>query len=175
MIETWKPVTFAPYGEKYVVSNLGRVKPIVKSKYSSAKGELLKPGIGARGYGFVTLYSGGQSRQLAVHRLVALAFIGDPPEGRNIVCHLDDDKLNNVADNLIWGDNYDNMRHMIDHRRSLVGSKNPRALLDDVKVRTIRRLYAEGGVTQTSLALQFGIDQTIVSRVVLRQSWQHVQ
>ena len=171
MIEQWKPVPVTPYGDKYVISNLGRVKPITKSKFSSAKGEFLKPGVGARGYGFVTFYHNGQSKQCAVHRLVALAFIGDPPKGKNKVCHLDDNKLNNVADNLVWGDNYDNMRHMIEHRRSLVGSKNPRALLDEVKVLTIRRLYEAGGVSQASLAKEFGVHQTIISRVVRRQSW----
>jgi len=83
-------------------------------------------------------------------------------------------KLNNVADNLVWGDNYDNMRHMVEHRRSLVGSKNPRALLDDVKVRSIRELYAQGGYSQTEVAELFGVNQTQVSRVILRQAWKHI-
>jgi len=172
--EVWKPVFFKPFNRKYLVSNLGRVKAIKKSKYSNNKRMCLKPGVGARGYAFVTLYHNKQSKQLAVHRMVAYAFIGNPPKGKNIVCHLDDNKLNNVADNLVWGDNYDNMRHMVEHRRSLVGSKNPTAKLDDIKVQTIRRLYSEGSYTQTELAEVFEVDQTIVSRVVLRQSWKHI-
>lgn len=174
MLEIWKPVPYEPFSEKYLISNLGNVKPIKKSKYSPAKGEFLKPGFKQKGYKHVTFYHDGQKKQADVHRMVALAFIGQPPEGKNLVCHLDDNKLNNIADNLIWGDNADNMRHMVEHRRSLVGSKNPRALLNDVKVRTIRRLYAEGGVSQTSLALQFGVNQTIISKVIRRQSWKNV-
>lgn len=174
MKEIWKPVPFKPFDKKYQISNLGKVKPIKKSKYANNKREFLKPGIGARGYAFVTFYHEGQLKQCSVHRMVAYVFLGDPPEGKSIVCHLDDNKLNNVADNLIWGDPSDNMRHMVEHRRSLVGSKNPRALLNDVNVLTIRKLYGEGSYTQTELAETFGVDQTIISRVVLRKSWKHI-
>ena len=175
MKEIWKPVPYKPFDKKYLVSNIGRVKPIIISKYSGNKSEFLKPGVGASGYGHVALYHDGMKKQAFVHRMVAYAFIGIPPEGKNLVCHKDDNKLNNVADNLVWGNNTDNMRHMIEHRRSLVGSKNPRALLDDVKVQTIRRLWEEGSYSQTELAATFGVDQTIISRVVLRKSWKHVK
>ena len=78
MIEIWKPVPFEQFSSKYIVSSIGRVKPINKSKYSSAKGEFLKNGVGARGYACVTLYNGGKSKQCFVHRMVALVFIGGP-------------------------------------------------------------------------------------------------
>lgn len=172
--QIWKPVPHKPFDKKYIISNLGNVKPIKKSKYSHMRGTYLRYGVGARGYAFITLYHNSQSKQCLVHRMVAYAFIGNPPKGKNIVCHLDDNKLNNVADNLIWGDNFDNMRHMVEHRRSLAGSKNPKAKLDDIKVQTIRQLYAEGSYTQTQLAEVFEVNQTVVSRVVLRQSWKHI-
>ncbi len=174
MKEIWKPVPYKPFDKKYEVSIVGNVRPIIKSKYSTLKGKYLKYGVGSSKYAFVTLYHEGQHRQCLVHRMVAYVFIGDPPKGKNLVCHIDDNKLNNVADNLVWGDNSDNMRHMVEHRRSLVGSKNPRALLDDVKVQTIRKLYGEGSYSQVELAATFGIDQTIVSRVVNRKSWRHI-
>lgn len=172
--ELWLPVHLKPFDEKYLVSNKGRVKPIKKSKYANNKRMCLKPGVGARGYAFTTLYHNGVSKQLAVHRMVAYAFIDNPPKGKNIVCHLDDNKLNNVTENLVWGDNYDNMRHMVEHRRSLAGAKNPKAKLDDVKVITIRKLYEEGSYSQSKLAVTFGVHQTIISKVIRRQSYRNV-
>lgn len=174
MQELWKSVPFKPFNEKYQVSNLGKVKPIKKSKFSNMKGEFLRYGVGARGYAFVTFYHEGIHKQCSVHRLVAYAFIGDPPKSKNIVCHLDDNKLNNVADNLIWGSPQDNMRHKVERGRSLVGSKNPRALLNDVNVRTIRRLYQEKCHSQAELALLFGVNQTQISRIVRGEHWGHI-
>jgi hypothetical protein len=72
-------------------------------------------------------HSPGEKVPEYVHRLVALAFLGDPnppdpdfpdtPEGRRArrdyvrpfeVCHDDDDKSNNRLDNLYWGTRSDN-------------------------------------------------------------------
>ena len=44
-----------------------------------------------------------------VHRLVAKAFHGLPPEGKNDCHHLDEDKLNNIPDNLQWVSRKTNM------------------------------------------------------------------
>lgn len=174
MIELWKPVPFEPFGSKYVISNLGRVKPIKKSVFSRAREDCLKYGIGARGYAFVSLYCDGLVKQCSVHRMVAIAFIGSPPDGKNIVCHLDDNKTNNAVDNLVWGSAADNMKQMRDHRRSLFGSKNPRALLNDVKVREIRNLYSQGGVTYKCLALDYGVSPSTIERIVSRKNWSYL-
>ena len=45
--------------------------------------------------------------------------------------------------------------------------------LTDDAVRDIRRRYA-GGVKQKHLAREYGIDRTIISRIVTRKRWQHV-
>ncbi|WP_420847067.1 HNH endonuclease [Methanorbis rubei] len=50
----------------------------------------------------------------------------------------------------------------------------PTALSPDV-VRTIRRLYAAGGVTQERLAVQFGISRHSVSRITRRATYAEVE
>ena len=174
MQEIWKPVPFEPFSSRYIISNLGRVKPIKKSKFSNSKEEFLKPGVGARGYGYVVLYCDGAKKQCAVHRMVAMAFIGDPPEGKEFVCHLDDVKTNNVVTNLMWGDHFDNMGHKVAHGRSMRGSKHPRAVLTEDKVRLIRRLSSEGA-TGVTIAKELGIATPLVSQVLLRKTWGHVE
>jgi hypothetical protein len=106
--------------------------------------------------------------------MVALAFLGEPLKGKTLVCHLDGNRMNNRVDNLVWGSNTDNMRHMIEHGHSIKGVDVNLAKLDDDKVRTIRRLYSGGGYSQMRLAAMFGVHQSVISDVVLLYTWKHV-
>ena len=54
------------------------------------------------------------------------------------------------------------------------GPQNPKARLSDDDVREIRRL-AVGGVTQRDLAAQYGVDQSLISRIVTRRRWAHLE
>jgi DNA-binding transcriptional regulator LsrR (DeoR family) len=53
------------------------------------------------------------------------------------------------------------------------GEANPNAKLTAGTVRAIRAAYASGR-TQVSVAAEFGIRQTDVSKLVRRESWKHV-
>jgi len=46
---------------------------------------------------------------MKIHRLVCEAFHGPPPFARAVVIHLDEDALNNRADNLKWGTQKENL------------------------------------------------------------------
>ena len=91
-IEQWKSI--AGYEGLYEVSNLGRVKSL---KFGKEK--FLKPFKIKKGYLLVHLCRNGKSKYFYVHRLVAEAFIPNP-EGLSEVNHKDEDKTNNVVDNL---------------------------------------------------------------------------
>ena len=54
------------------------------------------------------------------------------------------------------------------------GEGNHNARLTDDDVRQIRALYAQGGITQATLGQRFGVTQNLVSKVILRQAWKHV-
>ncbi len=54
------------------------------------------------------------------------------------------------------------------------GKANKLAKLTDAAVMTLRQMYARHEATQTELARLFGVRQTTISRIVLRQSWTHV-
>lgn len=89
------------------VSNLGRVKScsrlvkIGNGHFRKMSGRVLKPYISSNGYAFVK--AGRISKHLAIHRLVAKAFIPNP---NNLPCvnHKDENKQNNIIENLEWCD-----------------------------------------------------------------------
>lgn len=43
--------------------------------------------------------------------------------------------------------------------------------LDIVKVTKIRQSHAKGGITQASLALEYNIDQSVISRIINGKIW----
>lgn len=90
--EEWKPVV--GYEGYYVVSNCGNV-------YSLRSNKVLKPIKTRAGYLRVHLSVNGIWKGLAVHRLVALAFIPNP-ENKPTVNHINEIKTDNRADNLQW-------------------------------------------------------------------------
>jgi hypothetical protein len=51
------------------------------------------------------------------------------------------------------------------------GSKHANAKLTDDQVVEIRRRYASGGVSQQSLADEFGVDQTAISKITLGRTY----
>jgi len=54
------------------------------------------------------------------------------------------------------------------------GAKQWRAKLTEQTVREIRTKYATGQHLQADLAVAYGVEQTVISKVVLRRSWKHV-
>jgi hypothetical protein len=58
----------------------------------------------------VSLWKDGQRKEWIVARLVAITFLGNPPEGFT-VNHKDGNRLNNNIDNLEWLSRGDNIRH----------------------------------------------------------------
>lgn len=174
MEEIWRPVPYQPFDKAYSVSNLGRIRPNVVSRYSKNKAEFLKPGTTPKGYLVVTLYYNGMSKWCQVHRLVALAFLGEPPMPEHVVCHKDDCKSHNSIDNLEWGTTKHNAATREAIGKTSRGIGNGRAHLTEDDVRAIRRTYAAGGISQTALAAVYGVEQTRISSIVLGKSWRHV-
>jgi hypothetical protein len=87
------------------VSNLGHVRHDIASKRFA--GKLLKGIKNREGYLQVSLYRNGIPTSKLVHLLVAHAFVPNPDD-HPIVLHLDDNKANPRADNLVWGTHSDN-------------------------------------------------------------------
>lgn len=125
-MEKWKDIT--GYEGLYQVSDQGQVRSLdrrdslgrlhrsqIKSQRKSNKGYFvldLYKGEGPR-----TCGGGGKGRTFTVHKLVATEFCvrEDDIEGKVEVCHLDGDRENNKAENLVWGNTTDNRHDSVAH------------------------------------------------------------
>lgn len=56
-------------------------------------------------------------------------------------------------------------------RPKIQGERHVNARLTAGDVRTIRAAYRAGGVTQAELAARYGVGQTTISKIILRQAW----
>lgn len=54
------------------------------------------------------------------------------------------------------------------------GEKNEQAILTEFQVLEIRARYAAGGVTQRSLAKEFGVHFAGISDIINRKNWRHI-
>ena len=97
--------TFVPCADYpgYEVAGDGRVRSVDSNWRGYGPRELAQDP-NEDGYPSVRLTVANKKRKrIAVHRLVARAFLGPCPDGCDQVRHLDGDKTNNRWDNLAWG------------------------------------------------------------------------
>lgn len=104
--EIWKDIT--NYEGLYQVSNFGRVKSlkrIRKSKNNSPSivNERILSQKNTKGYKSVSLSKNSKLKTFSVHRLVAQSFL-DNPNNLPQINHKDENKTNNMVDNLEWCD-----------------------------------------------------------------------
>ena len=108
-MEHWKEI--AGYEGIYEVSDQGRVRSL---KFGKEK--ILKPWKDRGGYLKVSLCKDCHKKYLFVHRLVADAFIQNP-NNLKTVNHKDEVKTNNVASNLEWMSQRDNLNYGTHNKR----------------------------------------------------------
>ncbi len=143
----------------YEVSDQGRVR---------SRERLLRPSRQKRGHMLAHL---GSSAQRYVHRLVLEAFVGPAPKGMECR-HLNGDPADNRLENLAWGTRFENFadRTRLGEHNAPRGTLQPHAVLNEDKVRMIRREAAQGR-TQAKIGAEFGVGQSHVSMIVHRKLW----
>jgi hypothetical protein len=128
----WKKVSSNP---NYEVSNTGEIRSLERAVKNSdtttrtVKARIKKAFINA-GYAYVQLYADDKRKVMAVHRLVAEAFI-ENPDNKPMVNHLNGNKLKNNACNLEWCTCSENHQHAWatglqdreKHRERMIGTK----------------------------------------------------
>lgn len=179
--ETWKPDALTGM-RGYWVSSLGRVwreETITKTirsgrPFANRKpAKLITQSVDRAGYHSILATDQGKKKRILIHRMVCAAFNGMPPEGLNYAAHKDGTRNNNVPDNIRWTTQKDNMADKKTHGTHQCGVKHGMAKVTEDQVREIRRRCANGE-SQRIVGLDYGLTQTGVSRIVLRDKWQHI-
>ena len=172
MNEIWKQVV--GYEGLYEVSNLGKIKSFYISK------NILKNCAERDGYFVIGLNKKKKRKQFKVHRLVAQAFIPNL-ENKPCVNHIDNNPQNNNIFNLEWCTYKENTQHSLKQGRMVdmakirgetLGSKNPRALINEKQVLEIRSLVSK--MKQKDIANLFLLKIKTVSAIIRRQNWKHI-
>ncbi len=108
--EIWKDIP--NYESIYMASSFWRIKSL---KFWTEK--ILKMLMSTSGYHQVCLCN-WKSKRIFVHRIIAYIFLWlDINDRKTVVCHIDDNKLNNYSDNLFIWTQKDNLHDMINKWR----------------------------------------------------------
>ena len=173
-MEIWRPI---PEWEHYLVSSCGRVKRSEPSPMSQTIGECRKLSISNTGYPFLVLTDTcGRRQQFNVHRLVAIAFIGNPINDKMEVNHIDSDRSNNHVSNLEWVTRGDNHRHAYKHGfANAKGESNGASRLTEEQIIEIRQIAK---FSDRSTWLQFTEKYSItigsVRAILIGKLWSHL-
>jgi hypothetical protein len=166
--EEWRPI--AGYEPLYEISSLGRVRSIGTGK-GRKTGACLKATHSTRGYLQVRLCKDGAGKTFAIHTLVAAAFIGPRPPGRDVL-HSDGNQANNASRNLRYGTVSENIADAKRHGtfRSVRGAAHGHARLDADAVLNIRlrKMPAAG------YAKFYGVATSTIYSIWCGANWKHV-
>lgn len=115
-METWKDIP--GYEGIYQASTSGNIRTVegkITSNARCAKRRWKSRVLKGRGDYYATgrkvsLWKDGRCKDCLVARLVAITFLGAPPDGFT-VNHIDGNRMNNAVENLEWLSLADNIRH----------------------------------------------------------------
>ena len=165
--EEWRRIQSCP---RYEASTLGRIRHVVSLR-------IRKPYWNNRWSSFQLTMGcarDGNARSFLVHRLVAEAFLGSCPTGRE-VNHIDGDRHHNWPAKLEYVTHKQNMEHASRTFLQHPGERTATAKLREPQIREIRQLYgAARGHSSVVLGKRFGVAPFTIMKIVHRQAWKHV-
>lgn len=166
--ERWLP--YPGFAGFYETSDLGRVFSLPRT---TTPGGLLVLRVSSWGYHVVTLSKYGVHYERRVAKMVLETFGGSCLPGQE-ARHGPYGQLDDRLINLCWGTRSQNQGE--DRKRDGTSNQGERCgsvRLTEAIVLECRRRYA-AGETQTLLAAEFGVDQSVISDAVRGKTWTHL-
>lgn len=166
---TWKQVIVDGIPTKYQISNTGVLKTTFISK-GIPRDHIMHPALNSSGYPQTVIVANGKRKTVAIHRLVANAFIPNP-ENKSDVNHKNGNKLCNWVGNLEWMSRQENIYHAI--RTGLRDSFGTKFMYSDEIIHKVCKLLEKGyKVADVSRAL--GVNNSLVSHIKQGVQWKHI-
>lgn len=167
--EVWKPVV--GFEGHYAVSDRGRIM----RTSGATGGKIVTPSIDRKGYLNIRLSKDDCRISRGVHRVVAMAFVGPCPKGRQ-ANHKNGVKTDNRAENLEWVTPRENTAHSIKIlEKSRTGESNANAKLTEDQVRSLladSRTAPRGWVR--CKAMELGVTDRLVYSILRGKRWRHL-
>ena len=146
----------------YEVSNYGQVRSV---KTGQIKKQTVSK-IDKRFY--LGLWINNKQKIVKPHRLVLEAFVGKCPDGMEC-CHNDGNSFNNHLNNLRWDTPKNNHADKVKHGTTNRGERCGTAKLTLEQVNSIRK----DNRLQRVIAEEYGVRQSLISRIKNGVRWQH--
>lgn len=171
MDEIWKEISW--YEWRYWISNYWNVK----SRFQQLKTEQNK-----MWYHRIKFYGSGwkfDKKTFQIHRLVYCTFNNIPIkfDWINLICHKDNNQMNNKLENLYLWIQKDNMRQCsLDWRVKIPSFKwsiNPGSKLCEYEVKIIKKLLHKE-VPQVTIAYAFDISKSVINSIHKWRQRNHV-
>ena len=163
MNNIWKRII--DYEDEYAVSNHGDV-------WSYRRGKILKACSNGNYY-VVSLSKNNISKSICIHKLVARAFIGTRPLGKNIN-HIDGHRYNNESKNLEYVTQKENVHNSVRLGLHPKGIRHGKAKLTEAEVLKIREIHKDKKKIYRHTAIQFRIDASVIKEIINRTLWKHI-
>jgi hypothetical protein len=159
-MEEWRNVV--GFEGIYEVSSHGNVRSVKSGKLKKITADKTtnRP--------FLNLWKNNKQNVVRVHKLVLEAFVGQCPKGLEC-CHNDGNSFNNHISNLRWDTHKSNIHDRIKHGTSNRGEKCGTAKLTLEQVKAIRK----DDRLQRIIAKEYGIAESMISRIKSGVRWQH--
>jgi hypothetical protein len=156
--------------KRYYINELGALFSCSNGKKYELKQSL------RNGYPCVSFWINGKVKTQYVHRLVAQTFIPNP-NNKRVVNHINGIKTDNKVLNLEWCTYSENMQHAFDTGLN-VSSKCKRNIGEYNAMSKIKSadvvLIINDTRSQSAIAKDYGVSQTIISKIKLRKYWKHI-
>jgi hypothetical protein len=160
--EKWLPII--GFEGLYEISSKGNVKSLYFNKE-----RIMKPC--KDGWGYLTAYIAKDNikKRVKIHRFVALYFVPNQDK-KPFVNHIDNNKLNNNAENLEWCTQKENIQHAIRQNRMVHGEQQHCCKLTSKDVLEIR----ESKLTHLELSKKYKVHSATISAIKTRKIWKHL-
>jgi hypothetical protein len=158
------PVRKTPNGNRYAITNYGRV---ISYTTVPEEGIVLKPGK-------IGKYQGTSvgRKTFLIHRLVAFQFVRKYRPDQRYVIHQDYDNSNNYFENLKWVSREEMEVHV---RKNPRAKKKGNQKLTVERVRMIKQKLLNGKTRLKMIGKQFGITDMQVHRIKSGENWGYVK